>query len=136
MLFIPIYNWPNGIVGRLFTSSSVDWGSIPGWIIPKTQKMVLDTSLLNTQHYKIWIKNKWRNPEKGVAPSPTPWYSNYWKANLWVALNYGRPTYLLFIPKSKTFDINRPHLNTCRFTLVLVSNPLNQLRGEALWSSG
>ena len=33
-----------------------DWGSIPGWVIPKTQKMVLDTPLLNIQHYKVKIK--------------------------------------------------------------------------------
>ena len=30
--------------------------------------MVLDAPLLNTQHYKIWIKVKWSNPGKGVAP--------------------------------------------------------------------
>ena len=30
----------------------------PGRVIPKTQKMVLDASLLNTQHYKVWIKGK------------------------------------------------------------------------------
>ena len=35
-----------------------DWGSIPGWVIPKTQKMVLDATLLNTQHYKVGIKGK------------------------------------------------------------------------------
>ena len=33
-------------------------GSIPGRIIPKTQKMVLDPSLLNTQHHKVRIKGK------------------------------------------------------------------------------
>ncbi len=33
-------------------------GSIPGPFIPKTQKMVFDTSWLNTQHYKVWIKGK------------------------------------------------------------------------------
>ena len=33
-------------------------GSIPGRIIPKTLKMVLDTSLLNTQQYKVRIKSK------------------------------------------------------------------------------
>ena len=33
-------------------------GSIPGRIIPKTLKMVLDTSLLNTQQYKACIKGK------------------------------------------------------------------------------
>ena len=35
-----------------------DLGSIPGRVIPKTQKMVLDASLLNTQQYKIRIKGK------------------------------------------------------------------------------
>ena len=37
--------------------------------IPKTQKMVLDAYLLNTQNYKVWIKSKWINPGKGVMPS-------------------------------------------------------------------
>ena len=32
--------------------------------------MVLDATLLNTQHYKVRIK--WSNPGKGVAPSSTP----------------------------------------------------------------
>ena len=32
--------------------------SISGRVIPKTQKVVLDTSLLNTQHYKVSIKGK------------------------------------------------------------------------------
>ena len=34
------------------------WVSIPGRIIPKTFKMVLDTFLLNTQQYKVRIKGK------------------------------------------------------------------------------
>ena len=34
------------------------WVSIPGQVTPKTQKMVLDASLLNTQHSKVWIKDK------------------------------------------------------------------------------
>ena len=42
----------------MFTNSPRDWGSIPGQVIPKTQKMVLDSALLNTQHYKIRIKGK------------------------------------------------------------------------------
>ena len=32
-----------------------DLGSIPGRIIPKTQNMVLDASLLDTQQYKVRI---------------------------------------------------------------------------------
>ena len=61
-----------GIMVSVFISGLGDQGSIPGQVIPKTQKMVLDASLLNTQNYKVWIKIKWSNPEKGVAPSPTP----------------------------------------------------------------
>ena len=29
---------------------------------------------------------KWSNPGKGVAPSPTPWCSSYWKGSFLVAL--------------------------------------------------
>ena len=43
---------------KVFANGSEDWGSVPGQVIPKTQKMVLDASLLNTQHYKIWLKDK------------------------------------------------------------------------------
>ena len=42
----------------MFDNGSRDRGSIPGRVIPKTLKMVLDTSLLNTQHYKVLIKDK------------------------------------------------------------------------------
>ena len=92
--------------------------------------MVLDASLLNTQHYKVRIKGKVKqsregvapslhlgvvaiekgafgspstmvanftlllsrvkrsNPEKGVAPSPTPRCTSYWKGSLPVAVDY------------------------------------------------
>ena len=43
---------------RVFANGPGELGSVPGWVIPKTQKMVLDPSLLNTQHYKVWIKGK------------------------------------------------------------------------------
>ena len=43
---------------RVFANSLGDLGSIPGQVIPKTQKMVLDAALLNTQHYKVQIKGK------------------------------------------------------------------------------
>ena len=33
---------------------------------------------------------KWSNPGIGVAPSPTPRCSSYWKRSLRVALDYGR----------------------------------------------
>ena len=47
-----------GLVGRVFANGPGDLGSIPGRVTPKTLKMVLDTSLLNTQQYKVRIKDK------------------------------------------------------------------------------
>ena len=46
------------LISRVFADGPEDWGSIPGQVIPKTQKMVLDATLLNTQHYKVRIKGK------------------------------------------------------------------------------
>ena len=43
---------------RVFTNGPGDLSSIPGHVIPKTHNMVLDASLLNTQHYKVQIKGK------------------------------------------------------------------------------
>ena len=47
-----------GLVSRVFANGPRDLGSIPGRVIPKTLKMVLDTSLLNPQRYKVRIKGK------------------------------------------------------------------------------
>ena len=41
------------LVGRVSTNGPGDLSSIPGRVISKTQKIVLDTSLFNTQHYKV-----------------------------------------------------------------------------------
>ena len=59
--------------------------------------MVLDASLLNTQHYKVRIKGKVEQSREGVAPSPTHWCSSYWKGSLWVTLDYGRQLYFIYI---------------------------------------
>ena len=47
-----------GLMSRVFANGLGDQGSIPGRVIPKTFKMVLDCALLNSQHYKVWIKGK------------------------------------------------------------------------------
>ena len=62
---------------REFFSGPGNWSSISGQVIPKTQKTVLDATLLNTQHYQVWNTGKWNNPGKGVIPSPTLWCSSY-----------------------------------------------------------
>ena len=46
------------LVGKVFANGPGDLGSIQGRVIPKTLKMVLDTSLLNTQQYKVRIEGK------------------------------------------------------------------------------
>ena len=46
------------VLHGLFVNGPEDQGSIPGWVIPKTQKMVLNATLLSTQNYKVWIKGK------------------------------------------------------------------------------
>ena len=45
-------------MSRVFANGPVDRGSIPGWVLPKTQRMGLDAALLSTQHYKVRIKGK------------------------------------------------------------------------------
>ena len=47
-----------GLVDRAFAKGLGNLGSIPGRVIPKTFKIVLDISLLNTQQYKVRIKGK------------------------------------------------------------------------------
>ena len=59
-----VFNWSVwidrliGLVGRVFANGPGDLGSIPGRVIPKTLKMVLDIFLLDTQQYKVCIKGK------------------------------------------------------------------------------
>ena len=82
-----------GLGVRVFANGPGDLGSIPGRVIPKTQKMVLDASLLSTQHYKVRIKGKVEQSRKGVVPYPTHWCSSYRKGSLRVTLDYGRQLY-------------------------------------------
>ena len=60
-----------GLVSRVFTNGPEDLGSIPGHVIPKTLKMVLDTSLLNIQQYKVCIKGKVEQTRESSAHSYT-----------------------------------------------------------------
>ena len=77
---------------RVFANGPGDLGSIPGRVIPKTLKMELDTTLLNTQHYKVRFKGKveqsweWSSAplhlgvvaiEKGAFGSPSTIVANF-----------------------------------------------------------
>ena len=54
--------WIIGRVGGVLAHGPEDLGSIPGRVIPKTLKIVLDTSLLNTQQYKLRVEGKKYRP--------------------------------------------------------------------------
>ena len=103
-----------GLGVRVFANGPGDLGSIPGRVIPKTQKMVLDASLLSTQHYKVRIKGKVEQSRKGVAPSPTHWCSSYRKGSLRVTLDYGRQLHLLILYKFKlghdALEVSKKHV--------------------------
>ena len=43
---------------RVFANGRGDLVSIPGRVIPKTLKMVLDATLLNTRYYTVRIESK------------------------------------------------------------------------------
>ena len=73
-----------GLMSKVFANRPGDRGSIPGQVIPKTQKMVLDATLLNTQHYKVRIKGKVEESRERNSALP---YSSYWKGSLWVTLD-------------------------------------------------
>ena len=99
-------------MGRVFANGLEDLGSIPGCVIPKILKMVLDTSLLSTQQYKVLLRVKWSNPGKGVALSPTPWCSSYWKGSLLVALNYGQQYSLSLLSLYLTYQLFMGYLKS------------------------
>ena len=65
------------IMSRVFGNGPGDRGSSPGWVIPKTQKMVLDAVLFNTRHYKVRIKSKVEQSRERVVLSLTPQCSSY-----------------------------------------------------------
>ena len=72
-----------GWVGRVFTNCPGDRGSIAGWVIPKTFiKWYLIPPCLTLSIIRYVSRVKWSNPREGVAPSPRPRCSSYWKVSL------------------------------------------------------
>ena len=57
---------------RVFASGPGDLGSIPGPVIPETQKIALNATLLNIQPYKVRIKGK---VEQSIERSSAPPYT-------------------------------------------------------------
>ena len=62
---------------RVFANGPGNWGSIPGRVIPKTQRWYLMPPC-STQHYKVKIKGKVEQSREWSAPTPTPWCEGYY----------------------------------------------------------
>ena len=58
------------IIVRVFADGLGDLVSIRDRVILNTKKMVLDASLLNTQHYKVQIKGKVEQPMERSSALP------------------------------------------------------------------
>ena len=71
-VYYRVWNQPIGIMLRVFSNGPGDRVSMPGKVIAKTQKMVLDSSCLTFRILRHGTRVKWSNPWKGIAPSPTP----------------------------------------------------------------
>ena len=91
-----------GMMVRVFANGLGNLGSIPGRVIPKTQKMVLDATLLNSQHYKVRIKGKVEQSrekssalhlgvvaiEKGAFGSPSTMVANFTYTSIYLSKHY------------------------------------------------
>ena len=72
----------------MFINGLRDWVQSQVVSYQKLKKIVLDTALLNIQHY-VRINVKVVQCRKGV----TPWCSSYWKRSLQVPLDYAHQLY-------------------------------------------
>ena len=112
-----IYIYIIGQVGTVFRQWSCRPVFNPRSVIPKTLKMVLDTSLLNTQQYKVCIKSKVEQSRErsSALPCPTLRCSSYWKGSLLVALDYGRQlfTYICLLMLVHQHTCTLPMTNAC-----------------------
>ena len=82
-----------GMIIWVFSNGPGDLGSIPGRVIPKTQKCYLMFPCLTLIIIRYVSRVKLTNPGKGVAPYPTLWCSRYQKKKLRVPLDLGRQLY-------------------------------------------
>ena len=94
----------------------------------RLKKWYLIHPCLTLSNIRYVSRVKWSNPGKGVAPSPTPRCSNYWKGSLLVSLDYGRQLYKCGDEKISyyTVSILVPYLEKIPMALWL---------GHLLWFS-
>ena len=103
------------LISRVFANGPGDRGSIPGRVIPKTQKIVLDAPWLALSTIRWGSRVKWGNPGNGVA---------FEKGT------FGSPTLLFIFLTDDLFKcrtIRKWHLGWCRFQIYLFILTTHQL---------
>ena len=115
------------IMVRVFTNGLGELDSIPGWVVPKTLKMVLDASLLNIQLYKVWIKGK-------VKQSPTPLCSSYPKGRLGLTLDYSRQLYFT-LPRNLMADVLDCNITVCSNLCQTITFTSGLILLRKVWTS-
>ena len=101
-------------MSRAFANGLGDPGSNPGQVIPKTQKMVLDSTLPSTQYYKVRIEGKVEQSKEWSSAFPVHHrVVTIEKGNLWFTLDDGpkHNFYLLISLKKWQKDrVNTPKM--------------------------
>ena len=90
----PVHHWPWVECSPMIRETLVQ-SQVASYQRLKKWDLIPPCLTLNNIRYASRVK--WSNPEKGVAPSPTPRCSSYWKGSLLVALDYGRQLYFTFL---------------------------------------
>ena len=62
--------WRESLSSSVLANDLRDQCSIPGGVILKTQKMIVDVAFLNTQYYKVRIKGKVEQPREWSSALP------------------------------------------------------------------
>ena len=92
-----VFYFDFGMIVIVFANGPEDLDSIPGRVMPKTQKWYLTPPCLTLSLIRYESMIKWSNPRKGVVLSTTPSCSSYLKGSLLVTLDYSGQLYLLNI---------------------------------------
>ena len=99
---------------RGFANNPWDLRSIPGRVIPKTQKWYGIHLCFTFSIIMYTSRVKRSNPGKGVLPSSTSRCSSYWKCSVRVASDDGHQFYLIYIV----------HIFQCTFLRIFSLGPL------------
>ena len=96
--------WAIGLMSSVFANGLGDQASIPDRVKSKTQKMVLDSALLNTQYYKVRIKGKVEQSRERSGALPLHFsVVAFQKEAFRAPSTKGRQLYLLTYQWSPTF---------------------------------